>query len=221
MTIILAFFIGLISSVPIGPLGMIMLNRTSENGFWDGFSIALLDAIAGFIFSLLFIIGIGQIEFDPVFKLIAQIFGLIFLVFIFIKEIFFKMTKHQKERIIPLNLGSFLGNLLLVISYYISNPTLWVFWINISVYANDNLINKSNLFNSIFFSLLYALGSLTTQYLAIQLMKNMNEFEKTKKILKFFSYGLFMLTFSYFLLSSIQSLYSRWNIFTQLFNYIN
>ncbi len=200
---------------------MIMLNRTSENGFWDGFSIALLDAIAGFIFSLLFIIGIGQIEFDPVFKLIAQIFGLIFLVFIFIKEIFFKMTKHQKERIIPLNLGSFLGNLLLVISYYISNPTLWVFWINISVYANDNLINKSNLFNSIFFSLLYALGSLTTQYLAIQLMKNMNEFEKTKKILKFFSYGLFMLTFSYFLLSSIQSLYSRWNIFTQLFNYIN
>ncbi len=206
--IILAFFIGLISSVPIGPLGMFMLKRTATDGFWDGFSIALLDAIAGFFFSLLFLIGIGQIEFDPMFKLIAQLLGLIILVFIFIKEIFFKKSKYQKVKTISLSSKSFLGNLLLVIGYYISNPTLWGFWINISVIAKSTILKENNIFNSIIFSLLYALGTLTTQYLAIQLiMKNMERFEKAKHTLKYVSTGIFIITFGYFFYYSLQELF--------------
>ncbi|PIQ10671.1 MAG: hypothetical protein COZ80_05555 [Ignavibacteria bacterium CG_4_8_14_3_um_filter_37_9] len=113
--IIIAFFIGLIFSVPIGPLGMIMLKRSVEKGFWEGFTIAIIDAFAGFIFSLSFLIGIGQVELDPTIKLIAQLIGLLFLSWIGIKEVFFKKNKYEK--IISLNKGSLLGNLLLIVFY--------------------------------------------------------------------------------------------------------
>jgi len=204
--IIIAFFIGLFFSVPIGPLGMIMLKRSVEKGFWSGFSIAIIDSIAGFIFSLAFLIGFSQVEIDPTYKLFAQVVGLLFLLFIGIKEIFFNVKKQNSKKNIILNNGSLLGNLLLVIGYYISNPTLWAFWINISVYANSNLITQNSLLNYILFSFLYALGVLSTQYVAIKMMKNLDQFEKTKHTLKYLSSGLFIATFSYFFYTSIKSI---------------
>jgi threonine/homoserine/homoserine lactone efflux protein len=215
--IIIAFFIGLIFSVPIGPLGMIILKRSVEKGFWEGFTIAIIDAIAGFVFSLSFLIGIGQLELDPTIKLIAQLLGLVFLFWIGIKEVFFKKNKYEKN--ITLNKGSLLGNLILVIGYYIANPSLWAFWINVSVYANSNLLNERNLFNSILFSLFYALGVLTTQYLAIQLMKNIEQFEKVKIPIKYVSSFLFIVTFIYFFYTSLQSIGSQWNTFAQMWIY--
>lgn len=215
--IIIAFFIGLIFSVPIGPLGMIILKRSVEKGFWEGFTIAIIDAIAGFVFSLSFLIGIGQLELDPTIKLIAQLLGLVFLFWIGIKEVFFKKNKYEKN--ITLNKGSLLGNLILVIGYYIANPSLWAFWINVSVYANSNLLNERNLFNSILFSLFYALGVLTTQYLAIQLMKKIEQFEKVKIPIKYSSSFLFIVTFIYFFYSSIQSIGSHWNTFAKMWTY--
>ena len=104
-----------------------------------------------------------------------------------------------------------------MIGYYISNPTLWAFWINISVYANTNLISQNSLHNYILFSFLYALGVLTTQYLAIKVMKNLDRFEKVKHTLKFVSSGLFVVTLSYFFYTSIKSLEVQWNTFAQIF----
>lgn len=214
--IIFAFFIGLIFSVPIGPLGVIMLKRSIEKGFWAGFTIAIIDAIAGFIFSMSFLIGIGQIEFDPTIKLIAQLLGLMLLVSFGIKEVFFKKGINKTEKNISLKKSSLIGNLLLVIGYYVANPTLWAFWINISVFANSNLLGENSLFNSILFSLLYALGVLTTQYLAIQIMKNMEKFERVKRSLSYVSSGLFIATFSYFFYTTIKSLGLQWNTFAQI-----
>ena len=214
--IIFAFFIGLVFSIPIGPLGVVMLKQSVEKGFWAGFTIAIMDAIAGFIFSMSFLIGIGQIELDPTIKLIAQLIGLILLVFIGIKEIFFKKDKNNTKKNISLNRSSLLGNLLLVIGYYIANPTLWAFWVNISVYANSNLLGENNMLNSIIFSMLYALGVLTTQYLAIQIMKNMEKFENLKRSLSYVSSALFIATFSYFFYTTIKSIGLQWNTFAQI-----
>lgn len=214
--IIIAFFIGLVLSVPIGPLGMIMLKRSTEKGFWAGFSIAIIDSIAGFLFCLTFLVGFAQIVVDPNIKLIAQVAGLLFLLFIGIKEIFFNVNKQNSKKNIVLNKGSLIGNLLLVIGYYISNPTLWAFWINISVYVNSNLISQNSLLSYILFSFLYALGVLTTQYLAIKLMKNIERFETAKQTLKYVSTGLFVVTLSYFFYSSIQSIGAQWNTFAQI-----
>ena len=215
--IIIAFFIGLLFSVPIGPLGMIMLKWSVEKGFWSGFSIAIIDSIAGFIFSLTFLIGFSQVEIDPTFKLVAQVVGLLFLLFVGIKEIFFNTNKGNSKKNIALNKGSLLGNLFLVLGYYISNPTLWAFWINISVYATSNLIFQNSLPDYILFSFLYALGVLTTQYLAIKVMKNLDQFEKAKQTLKYVSSGLFIVTLSYFFYTSIKSIGLQWDTFAQIF----
>ncbi len=196
--IIIAFFIGLIFSVPIGPLGMIMLKRSKDKGFWAGFSIVIIDSVAGFMFSLFFLIGIGQIEFAPNVKLIAQIIGLLFLLYIGIKEVFLKNSKSVVEDDFSFNGKSLLSSILLVIGYYISNPTIWAFWINISVYANSNIFYNKNLIDYFLFSFLFALGSLTTQYISIKLMKNIVRYDKAAQALKYISSGLFVTTFGYF-----------------------
>jgi len=196
--IMIAFLIGLVFSVPIGPLGMIMLKRSKEKGFWAGFSIVIIDSVAGFIFSLSFLIGIGQIEFEPNLKLAVQIIGLLFLLYIGIKEIFLKDSKSVVKNDISLNGKSVFSNILLVIGYYISNPTIWAFWINISVYANSNIFYDKNLLDYFLFSFLYALGSMTTQYASIKLMKKIVLHNKAAQVLKYVSLGLFVTTFGYF-----------------------
>lgn len=46
--VIAAFGFGLLYSVPLGSLGQIMLNRAVDKGFWHGFSIAIIGAMADF-----------------------------------------------------------------------------------------------------------------------------------------------------------------------------
>lgn len=212
--IITAFFIGLLFSVPVGSLGMIMLKRSVDKGFWEGFSIAIIDSIAGFIFSLLFLMGIGQVDFDPAIKLVAQIFGLLFLLIIGLKEIFFKNKEKNK---LNLNKGSNLGNLFLVFGYYVSNPTIWAFWLNVSVFINSNFIHQNTLANYALFSLFYASGALICQYLSIQLIKNLDQFEKVKSLIQPASSALFVITLSYFFFTTIQSIGLQWNALAHIF----
>ncbi len=68
--IVLAFFIGLLFLIPLGPLGQTMLKRSMAQGFWQGFSIAIIDATAGFTISLIFLFGAGQLNIDPTLRLV-------------------------------------------------------------------------------------------------------------------------------------------------------
>ena len=215
--IFLAFFIGLLFSIPLGPLGQIMLKRSMEQGFWQGFSIAIMDAAAGFTISLIFLFGAGQLNLDPALRLIAQIAGLLFLLFICIKEIFYPAKNKNTEMKVPVSGGRLIENVLMVIGYYISNPTIWVFWINLAGFIYQFRIIEKNSEEYFIFSILYALGVLACQYLAIMLVRNMKKIDKAKVALKYLSSGAFVITFSYFFYITIIDLSAHWNEVVQIF----
>ena len=216
--IIAAFFMGLLFSVPLGPLGQIMLKRTVERGFWHGFSIAIPDAAANFIFSAVFLIGMGQIALIPTVRMTAQVAGILFLLFVGIREIFFSPKRKSIKKEMSLSNSMVVGNLLLVLGYYVSNPTSWAFWVNFSAFINETIIVHQNLFNYIFFSALYALGVLTCQYFANLLFKKIGRLEKVSTALKYASSGVFVITLSYFFYITIQDMASHWHIVEQVFH---
>jgi putative LysE/RhtB family amino acid efflux pump len=81
----LAFIIGLIIAIPIGPLGQIIINRSLNRGFWHGFSLAIIDAFVNGILCVVFLYGISSLEMQPVLKLVLNIIGFTFLLFVGIK----------------------------------------------------------------------------------------------------------------------------------------
>ena len=98
--IFIAFGIGLIISAPFGPLGQMMLNRAVDNGFWHGFSIAILATLADFIVCEFFLIGtvsVGE-AISPWVKIAIQLIGLVFLFYMGIKEIILPFIKDKRNK---------------------------------------------------------------------------------------------------------------------------
>ena len=209
--IVLAFFIGLLFSIPLGPLGQIILKRSMDQGFWQGFSIAIMDAAAGFTICMIFLFSAGQLNFDPTLRLIAQIAGLLFLLLIGIREIFYPAKNKM-----PVSSSRLIENILVVFGYYISNPTIWVFWIYLTgLIFRFQIIEKTSE-QYFVFSVLYALGVLACLYLSIMIIRKMKEFENARAVLKYFSTGAFVITFSYFFYITLIDLSAHWTDVVQV-----
>lgn len=207
--IIIAFGLGLIISVPLGPLGQMMLNRVIYRGFWHGFSIAILSAIADFIVCEFFLVGTVSVgSLNPWIKIGLQIAGLLFLAYIGVKEIIlplvgaqkYKATESTKKAAEKLRFDEkmMLKNIATVISYYVSNPTYLAFWLSFSVLINQKFIVIHDLLHFTLFSFFFAAGTLTCQYVAISLVKKAAKTSVKREILKYISIPLYSATIVYF-----------------------
>jgi len=200
--IVLAFFIGLLFSIPLGPLGQIILKRSMDQGFWQGFSIAIIDAAAAFTISMIFLFSAGQLNIDPTLRLIAQIAGLLFLFFIGTKEIFLPAKNKRIEKKMPVSGGRLIENFL---------------WIYLAGFIFRFQIIEKTSEQYFVFSVLYALGVLACQYLAIMLIRKMKGFEKARAPLKYLSSGAFVIAFSYFFYITLIDLSTHWSEIVQIF----
>jgi len=215
---IAAFSLGMIYSVPLGPLGQIMLNRSINKGFWHGFSLAFIGALADFFICETFLSGIGSIVLSSELRIALQGIGLVFLFYVGIKELILPAIYrgHIDKTNAPYDNGtiqkinfdekSLLKNLLLVMVYYISNPTILAFWISFSALINQTFIHQHNLFNYTLFSLTFASGTLTCQYLSILFVNKIENFSKIKVALKYISSILYLTTISYFFYLMVQNI---------------
>jgi len=216
--IFIAFAVGLVISIPLGPLGQMMLNRAVNSGFWHGFSIAIMAAIADFIICEFFLIGTVSLgAISPWIKIALQLLGLAFLAYMGIKEIIIPMMKDKvrkttenKEQSITKKLKldekSLLKNMALVISYYVSNPTYLAFWLSFSVLVNQKFIVQHDLLHYTLFSLFYTLGALSCQYLAIKTVQSAILKSKLMDVLKYVSVILYSGTILYFIYHVTQNI---------------
>ncbi|WP_456324377.1 LysE family transporter [Desulfonauticus submarinus] len=208
--VIAAFGFGLIYAVPLGPLGQIMLNRAVEKGFWHGFSIAIIGAIVDFFLCETFLMGtVSMGALNPWLQIILQLAGLIFFLYIGIKEFILPLfmdrkantaTSHKNKLTgkLRLNGRTILGNMFLVAIYYLSNPTYIAFWIAFSVLINQKFISHHTLFQYTLFSLIFSLGSLMSQYISILFVRKIGKSGVKIGILKYASITLYSVTIIYF-----------------------
>ncbi|MCD4771836.1 MAG: LysE family transporter [Bacteroidales bacterium] len=205
--IIIAFVLGLIIAIPLGPLGQMMLNRAINKSFWHGFSIAILASIADFIFCEFFLIGTVSIgAISPWIKIIFQAVGLIFISYIGVKEFIMPLIKskldktHSTKTIVTKEKFKFgkkllFQNIVMVGSYNISNPMVFAFWLSFSVLINQKFIFHHDLLHYTLFSLFFAFGTLTCQYISILFVKKIGV---KKDMLKYMTIPLYSIALIYF-----------------------
>ncbi|MCK5822645.1 MAG: LysE family transporter [Bacteroidales bacterium] len=216
--IFIAFGIGLIISVPLGPLGQMMLNKVVDRGSWHGFTIAVLSSLADFFICEFFLIGTVSVgAISPWIKIVLQLVGLVFLLYMGIKEIILpyiknkrNITPENKDNDLAKNLKidekSLLKNIAIVVSYYISNPTYLAFWLSFSVLVNQKFIVQHDLLHYTLFSFFFALGTLTCQYIAIKVVQGTTINGKMHDALKYISITLYSGTLLYFIYQITQNI---------------
>ncbi len=207
--IFIAFALGLIVSLPLGPIGQMMLNRLIDKGFWDGFSIAIIVTIVDFILCESFLIGtVSLSSFNPWIMIALQIAGLLFLTYIVIKEQILPIVIRRSSKTdldheeivknIKLNKNTLFKNVFTVLIYYISNPTYLAFWLSFSVLVSQKFIIYHDLLHYTLFSLFFAFGALSVQYITILFVKKATKLGLKKEILNYVSIPIYSIAIIYF-----------------------
>ncbi|OCL27527.1 hypothetical protein U472_02890 [Orenia metallireducens] len=167
LIILKGLLIGMIVSLPIGPLGLISIQRTLNKGWRAGFLSGLGGALSDLCYSSLAILGMGLID-DFLEKnryFFNGVTGVLFLIVginIIIKAIGDKELEEEKEVIHPA-LSTFLMGL--------SNPM--TFLIFLAIFAKMGIdVESENLIESIVFIISIFMGStifwfFTTNWLKI------------------------------------------------------
>ena len=170
-TILTGILIGLCVSVPVGPLGVLCIQRTVTRGRWHGVVTGLGATTSDLVYALLVGCSMGVIiEFIEAHQLWIQIVGsVIIAIFGFhiytkdpLKQLEHKRRKHSK--------GDLFSDYITAFGLCFSNPM--IIFLFIGLFARFNVVNPSEPFLSI-----VGMGSIligaTIWWLTLTLLVNM------------------------------------------------
>ena len=147
-TILTGILIGLCVSVPIGPLGVLCIQRTVTRGRWHGIATGLGATTSDLIYALLVGCSMGFIiEFIEAHQLYIQLFGSI-IIGIFGFHIYtkdpLKQLEHKKRRH---SKGDIFSDYITAFGLCFSNPM--IIFLFIGLFARFNIVNPNEPFLSI------------------------------------------------------------------------
>lgn len=106
-------FVGLVVSVPTGPVGFLTIKRSINDGFWAGFFTGLGVVASDLIYAIIVIVGLRHTsEFFTDYKLAFNIIGGIILIMLGIMTYFSKKDHSKKSTeafIVESKFGQFLS----------------------------------------------------------------------------------------------------------------
>lgn len=146
-------FIGLVVSVPTGPIGFLTIKRTINDGFWAGFFTGLGVVMSDLIYAIIVIVGLRHTsEFFTNYKLAFNIVGGFILIILGLMT-YFSKKDHSKKSIEAFVIESRFGQFLSAFVVTMLNP--------IQIIAFTALIGPLAMFhNSFNLSLIFLLGLL-------------------------------------------------------------
>ena len=139
-TILTGILIGLCVSVPIGPLGVLCIQRTVTRGRWHGIATGLGATTSDLVYALLVGCSMGFIiEFIEAHQLYIQLFGSI-IIGIFGFHIYtkdpLKQLEHKKRRH---SKGDIFSDYITAFGLCFSNPM--IIFLFIGLFARFNIVN--------------------------------------------------------------------------------
>lgn len=199
--LLIAISLGIITSLPFSALGAYMINQTLQKGFWQGFYIASISASFDVFYCFVSLLGMSLVIGSPCLRFGIQGAGLLFLIYIGYKIFFVKKEPKNPQKNI-----TYFKNGMFVFSYYLSNPIIFAFWLNLASVLHGTLLMRSPIWKQVFFSICVGLGSLIINCLSLQLViygkTNLLSLRIIQKITAII-YVLSIVIFAYYLISSI------------------
>ncbi len=144
--------IGLVVSIPIGPINVTVISKGFKQGFKNAFAVGLGASAMDFLYSGASMLGLSAIVHKIEVNVIFQIIGFLLLLYLGIRDVTTKVESFRYENFVPKN-GRFHSAFLVGVFMYISNPTLVAFWITLSgmIQSSGTIVNS--LGDGMFFAL--------------------------------------------------------------------
>jgi threonine/homoserine/homoserine lactone efflux protein len=170
-TILTGILIGLCVSVPIGPLGVLCIQRTVTRGRWHGIATGLGATTSDLVYALLVGCSMGFIiEFIEAHQLYIQLFGSI-IIGIFGFHIYtkdpLKQLEHKKR---PHSKGDIFSDYITAFGLCFSNPM--IIFLFIGLFARFNIINTADPISSVVGMISILLGA-TIWWITLTLLVNL------------------------------------------------
>jgi L-lysine exporter family protein LysE/ArgO len=166
MFIFLGLFVGLLASVPLGPINVFVVSQAIKRDFFHGFLAGLTAATLDAVFCFVALAGFFQIKLNlpPYFMSVLKIVAAVILVLLGRKLVKDSRTfglPREGDKIPSASPQPILG----VLALYVVNPTLYMFWIAVAgVVTTHRLLGISPVlygtWTAVAFAVSVGLGSL-------------------------------------------------------------
>lgn len=201
MFVIIGFLIGFFAAVPVGPVNIYIISQTLKRDFFHGMLAGLTTAFLDMTYCLVALVGFFHISLNIPgqsfwLKLAAGLVLLLLGLKLFYDSKVFKFNGREKSS----NIKS-ARPLFGVIALYVSNPSLYAFWIATAGAATAHGLLKEGLWPAVFFALSCGAGAVLWYFFLVRIVSHYQAKiqEKTfKKML--FALGLFLMGFAIFTL---------------------
>jgi threonine/homoserine/homoserine lactone efflux protein len=173
MFMVIGFFIGFLAAVPVGPVNIYIISQTLKRDFFHGMLAGLTTALLDMIYCLVALVGFFHISVNldshsHWLKLAAGTILLLLGLKLLHDAKVFKFSRKEKSRQIVLTPRPLLGVLLL----YITNPSLYAFWIAVAGAVTAHGLLKEGFWPAVFFALACALGAITWYFFLVRFVSH-------------------------------------------------
>lgn len=179
---LIGFVVGLLTTMPIGPINVTVLTKGMRESFAHGISIAVGAALMDFVYSLAAMYGLFAILQAHFISRVFQGVGILLLFTFGIQSIRSRLTKIDNGYKLPLK-RELHNNFWIGVFLYMSNPTFIGMWLTIagSVHAY-HLISRGS--DNLFFAGGVGLGAFGWYYIMLRYFHNRKNFLKPETLHK-------------------------------------
>lgn len=200
MFIFIGFMIGFLAAVPVGPVNIYIISQTLKRDFFHGMIAGLATAFLDFSYCLVALVGFFHISvnitnYDYWLKIAAGAVLMLLGLKLFHDARVFQFQVREKDTVIIRSPRPLLGVFLL----YISNPSLYAFWIAVAGFVTAHGLLIEGLWPAVFFALSCGLGAVVWYFFLVRIVSHYQARiqEKTFKRL-LLALGLLLVGFSLF-----------------------
>ena len=160
MFVLFGILIGFAAAIPLGPVNVFVVSQTLKHDFFHGLLAGITTSVMDFVYCLIALVGFFHISIDPapylpVMKGVATVLLVIIGYRLIRQSRKMEIPAVQEKQVIKPT-RPIVG----VLALYISNPTLYAFWIAIAGTATAHHIVTNRGWMPIVFAFSCSLGSL-------------------------------------------------------------
>lgn len=204
MFIILGLAIGFVAAIPLGPVNIFVISQTIKREFFHGFLAGLTAGVLDFIYCVIAVMGIFHITIS--FKFLLP--GMKVLAALLLIAISIRLIRQSKSFLEPqpqVNSGpSSHRPIIGVFLLYVSNPTIYAFWIGVAGTASAHHWVANIGWRPVVFALSCGVGAVIWYFLLVRyISKHHGRLQPKTFELIFWILAIVLLLFAAYTLASI------------------
>lgn len=173
MFVLIGFLIGFLAAVPVGPVNIYIISQTLKRDFFHGMMAGLTTALLDLTYCLVALVGFFHISVNiNNYSYWLKIAAGIVLLFLGLKLCHdarvFKFRVREKDAVIIKSPRPLLGVFLL----YISNPSLYAFWIAVAGFVTAHGLLREGIWPAVFFALSCGLGAMVWYFFLVRIVSH-------------------------------------------------